>query len=206
MIVAVFCFVTVVYAQAPGSVGTACNNFIFKYGIQNGGASWGEPFIQYALKKGRIVRGGQTTFYAPSWEGDRLGGGNVTAWGINTENDTYKQYLVAADRRYYGAGSIVYIKAIKDSHGNQIWPRDGSPGRLMIVADVGRAIKGRYRFDISVAGQWDYYERYDAKWNIQVFVVYRTPVRSAWGQGNTIEHINRLKAQIKAERLIEEHI
>ena len=194
-----------VYAQAPGSVGTACNNFIFKYGIQNGGAIWGEPFIQYALKQGRIVRSGVTTFYAPSREGDALDGGNMTAWGINIETDTYRHHLVAADPDYYGPGSIVYIKAIKDSQGHQIWPQDGSPGRLMIVADTGSAIQGPYRFDISVAGQWENYKRYDAKWNIEVFAVYRTP-KTSWGSGNTMEHINRLKAQIKAEKLIEEHI
>jgi 3D (Asp-Asp-Asp) domain-containing protein len=205
VIVAMVMFYSLAYAQ-PGNVGTACNNFIYKYNIQNGGANWGAPFIDYALYKGRTVRSGVTTFYAHSWEGDSLGGGNVTAWGINTETDPLKSHLVAADRRYYGAGSVVYIKAIKDSNGNQIWPRDGSPGRLMIVADAGGAIKGPYRFDISVAGQWDYYRMYDAKWNIQVFVIYRTPAKRSWGQGNAIKHINRLQAEIKAQRIIEEYI
>jgi len=202
-IIGVFC--SVAYAQ-PGNIGTACNNFIHKYGIQNGGANWGAPFIQHALYHGRVVRSGVTTFYAPSWEGDSLGGGNVTAWGINTETDPLRHHLVAADRRYYGAGSIIYIKAIKTRSGNQIWPKDGSPGRLMIVADVGGAIKGPYRFDISVAGQWGYYRKYNARWNIQVFVVHRTPTKTAWGQGNTTRHINRLKAQIRAEELIREKI
>jgi len=176
-----------------------CNIFLNKYNIQNGGVNWGTPFIEYARYQGRIVRKGRATFYAPSWEGDSLGGGSTTAWGIDITTNPLRHHVVAADRSYFGAGSIVYIKAIKNSAGNIAWPPDGSPGRLMIVADVGGAIKGPYRFDICVAGLWDKYRNVNAHHNVEVFVVYRTPVQRAWGRGYLTSHIETLATRIQQE-------
>lgn len=191
-------FVLFMSSIAFAQVGRPCNIFLNKYNIQNGGASWGESFIEYAQFHGRIVRRGNMTFYAPSWEGDGLGGGSTTAWGINITRDALRHHVIAADRRYYGPGSIVYIKAIKNSHGNIVWPPDGSPGRLMIVADVGGAIKGPYRFDICVAGLWNRYRNVDAHHGGEVFVVYRVPIQR-WGQGNLSSHVNKLTEIIRRE-------
>ena len=181
-------------------VGRAGNLFFHKYNVQNGGTYWGAPFIQYAKRKGRIVRSGLTTFYAPSVQGDGPGGGFTTAWGINLNDSYFYHHIVAADRKYWGAGSIVYIKAIKDSKGNVIWPQDDSPGRLMVVCDTGSAIKGPYRFDISVINQWPRYREYDGHWKIEVIPIYRTPVqRRGWGQGYPKSHIEKLTKLVAKE-------
>lgn len=121
-----------IYAQ-PGSTGTACNNFIKKYHIINGGVCWGKDFIQYAQYKGRIIRPGQMSFYHSSL----------------SLPDEILNYVIAVDTRYNNIGSIVYIKAVKDSDGRKIWPSGPSQGRIMIALE-GRPTGscGPYNFSV----------------------------------------------------------
>ncbi len=61
------------------------------------------------------------------------GGGRGTRWGSRI-----RRGIVAADPRYWGPGSVVYLGPPVDE--------------VLIVEDTGSAIRGRYRFDVCVTG------------------------------------------------------
>lgn len=92
---------------------------------------------------------------------DRDGGGCHTRWGTHV-----RRGICAADPRYYGPGSVIWI---------------GAPvNESLIVEDTGSAIKGENRFDVCVTGHHELCDEM-GKRHVPFIVLYRVPPRSSWG-------------------------
>jgi 3D (Asp-Asp-Asp) domain-containing protein len=91
---------------------------------------------------------------------DHDGGGSHTRWGTHV-----RRGICAADPRYWGPGSVVYVGAPVDE--------------VLIVEDTGSAIKGPDRFDICVTGHHDLCNRWGC-FNTPYVPLYRAPVRGSW--------------------------
>ena len=72
--------------------------------------------------------------------GKGSGGGSY-----NTTNALFPCRTLAAERRHYATGTVIFIPAFK----NKICPQNGQPmDGCFVVGDVGSAITGRGRFDL----------------------------------------------------------
>lgn len=92
-----------------------------------------------------------------------------TAWGSRV-----RRGIVAADRRYWGPGSVIWI---------------GPPiSETMIVEDVGSAIKGPHRFDVCLAGDPAAARALGVQRNIVYVPLHREPTRRHWSQKPTKWH------------------
>jgi 3D (Asp-Asp-Asp) domain-containing protein len=89
---------------------------------------WKLPMVLNGLS--RSPEGARCTTYC---ELDADGGGRGTRWGTRL-----RRGIVAADPRYWGPGSVVYIGPPVDE--------------VLIVEDTGSAVRGQYRFDVCVTG------------------------------------------------------
>jgi 3D (Asp-Asp-Asp) domain-containing protein len=84
-----------------------------------------------------------------------------TAWGSRV-----RRGIVAADRRYWGPGSVVWI---------------GPPiSETLIVEDVGSAIKGPHRFDVCLPGDLDGARAIGLQRHITYIPLHREPPRRRW--------------------------
>jgi len=89
------------------------------------------------------------------------GGGYYTRWGSHV-----RRGICAADPRYWGPGSVVWI---------------GAPvNEVCIVEDTGGAIKGPHRFDVCMEGAHDMCERIGRSRTIYV-PLHRVEPTSRWG-------------------------
>lgn len=84
-----------------------------------------------------------------------------TAWGSSV-----RRGIVAADRRYWGAGSVVWI---------------GPPiCETLIVEDVGSAIKGPHRFDVCLPGDLAAARAIGLRRHVTYVPLHREPPRRHW--------------------------
>lgn len=91
------------------------------------------------------------------------GGGRITRWG-----SPIRRGEVAADPRYWGPGSVVWI---------------GAPiNETLVVEDTGSAIKGPHRFDVCATGNHTLCRTIGIQRNVTYVPLYRTPPYRRWGQ------------------------
>jgi 3D (Asp-Asp-Asp) domain-containing protein len=84
-----------------------------------------------------------------------------TAWGSRV-----RRGIVAADRRYWGPGSVIWI---------------GPPiCETVIVEDVGSAIKGRHRFDVCFPGDLAGAKAMGLRRHVTYVPLHREPPRRRW--------------------------
>jgi 3D (Asp-Asp-Asp) domain-containing protein len=84
-----------------------------------------------------------------------------TAWGSRV-----RRGIVAADRRYWGPGSVVWI---------------GPPiNETMVVEDVGSAIKGPHRFDVCFPGDLSGAKAMGLRRQVTYVPLHREPPRRHW--------------------------
>ncbi|MFQ6131686.1 MAG: 3D domain-containing protein [Armatimonadota bacterium] len=90
------------------------------------------------------------------------GGGRLTRWG-----SPIRRGEVAADPRYWGPGSVVWI---------------GDPiNETLVVEDTGSAIKGPHRFDVCVTGNHSLCRTIGIRRSVTYVPLYRTRPQSRWG-------------------------
>jgi len=89
------------------------------------------------------------------------GGGTRTRWGTRL-----RRGIVAADPRWWGPGSVVYIGPPVDE--------------ILIVEDSGGAVKGQYRFDVCVTGHHALCRSWGTFRTVCV-PLYWTPPKRRWG-------------------------
>lgn len=89
------------------------------------------------------------------------GGGTRTRWGTRVRTG-----ICAADRRYWGPGSVIWI---------------GPPvNSVLIVEDTGSAVRGRHRFDVCFGDDAAACERFGVR-RATYYPLYVVPPRSNWG-------------------------
>lgn len=118
--------------------------------------AWKLPMLLNGLKKKPLWA--KCTTYC---EQCADGGGLWTRWGTRI-----RRGIVAADPRYWGPGSVVYIGPPVDE--------------ILIVEDTGSKIKGPHRFDVCVTGHHELCRTWGTFRAIYV-PLYRTPPRRRWG-------------------------
>lgn len=89
------------------------------------------------------------------------GGGTRTRWGTRL-----RRGIVAADPRWWGPGSVVYIGPPVDE--------------VVTVEDTGSAVKGQYRFDVCVTGHHALCSSW-GRFRAVCVPLYWTPPRRRWG-------------------------
>jgi 3D (Asp-Asp-Asp) domain-containing protein len=118
--------------------------------------SWKLPMVLEGLKKQPLTA--KCTTYCEKCPD---GGGTRTRWGTRI-----RRGIVAADPRYWGPGSVVYIGPPVDE--------------ILIVEDTGSSVRGPHRFDVCVTGhhalcrQWGTFKT-------AYVPLYRTSPRRNWG-------------------------
>lgn len=150
----------VLSAQPPGSVGQHPLGQV-AYRILTGEAGeqppWKLPLVLHGLSKQP-----QTARCTTYCELCADGGGSRTRWGTRL-----RRGIVAADPRWWGPGSVVYVGPPVDE--------------ILVVEDTGGAVRGRYRFDVCVTG----HHALCSTWGTFRAVcvpLYWTPPKRRWGQ------------------------
>ncbi len=87
--------------------------------------------------------------------------GNTTRWGSHV-----RRGIAAADPRYWGPGSVVWIGPPVDE--------------VVIIEDTGGAIKGPHRFDVCMEGSHDMCAQIGVRTTTYV-PLHRVPPTSRWG-------------------------
>lgn len=117
---------------------------------------WKLPMVLNGLRKKPVTA--RCTTYSVD---DADGGGPRTRWGTRLH-----QGEIAADPRYWGPGSVIYIGPPVDE--------------VLIVEDTGGAIRGHYRFDVC-AGCQDSLVRTWGTFKATCVPLYQVPPRRHWG-------------------------
>jgi len=91
------------------------------------------------------------------------GGGRRTRW-----DSPIRRGIVAADPRYWGPGSVVWI--------------GGPINETLVVEDTGSAIKGPNRFDVCATGNHQLCRTVGKLAHVTYVPLYRVPVQRSWGQ------------------------
>ncbi|MCX7599760.1 MAG: 3D domain-containing protein [Armatimonadetes bacterium] len=117
---------------------------------------WKLPLVLHGLSK--QPRAARCTTYC---ERCPDGGGTRTRWGTRL-----RRGIVAADPRWWGPGSVVYIGPPVDE--------------VLIVEDTGGAVKGQYRFDVCVSGHHALCSSW-GRFRAVCVPLYWTPPRVRWG-------------------------
>ena len=82
-----------------------------------------------------------------------FGQGNGSNENYNTYNALFPCRTVAADQGFYPVGTVIYVPAAED----RVCPQNGKRvDGCFVVGDVGKAIKGRGRFDLFTGECSDY--------------------------------------------------
>lgn len=154
----VFC-VAVVCAQPPNASGQHPLAPV-AYRILSGKAGeqppWKLPLVLHGLSK--QPRTARCTTYCELCPD---GGGSRTRWGTRL-----RRGIVAADPRWWGPGSVVYIGPPVDE--------------ILMVEDTGGAVRGQYRFDVCVTGHHALCSSWGSFRAICV-PLYWTPPKRRWG-------------------------
>lgn len=119
--------------------------------------SWKLPMVLNGLRK-RPITAICTTYCEKCSDG----GGRGTRWGTRL-----RRGIVAADPRYWGPGSVIYIGPPVDE--------------VLIVEDTGGAVKGANRFDVCVTGHHALCTRW-GKFKATYVPLHRTQPRRRWGR------------------------